>query len=74
MWPLAWSLSVAALALWLGAEVLATIVGPFVPGRYPWFPIALGGAAALCVGAVCALVAMRIVMSIVRAGQQLADR
>ncbi len=54
--------------------LLGTVSTLFVPGRYPWFPLVLGGLAACCVGSVVALVAMRIVTSIVRAGQRLAHR
>jgi hypothetical protein len=72
VWPLAWSLAVFSLAGWLSAATLATILDPSAPGHYPWVPVLLGGVALLGFMSVGALVSIRVLMTIVRAGQQIA--
>ena len=74
VWPLVWSFAMFALVAWLGAEMLTAILGPFVPGRYPWAPAAIVGVGVGCASAAACLIALRAVLSVIRAGHTFADR
>ena len=74
LWPLVWALYLAAITLWLGAAIGEELLGPIIPGRYPWAPFVI-----LCLGAACSfaastLILERIVVWTVRFAQTLTTR
>ncbi len=74
VWPLVWAFAMFTVVAWLGAAVLTAILGPLVPGRYPWAPVAIVGVGFGCAFAAACLIATRFVLSVIRASHTFAER
>ena len=74
LWPLVWSLYLAAITLWFGSAIGEELLGEMLPGRYPWAPFVILGLGAACSFAASMLILERIVARTVRLAQALTTR